>query len=126
MLKEKAKKMLEEKEKMDEKGKSGIFTVKEEDNESEEIKTEKYLTSEESSSANSSSENEENDDDSSDSKSRRNSNKSGVTTFSKNQAKNNNKAAGPGIGGGIRLNINVGASNIEVAERFKKKDLEIQ
>ena len=28
--------------------------------------------------------------------------------------------------GGIRLNVNVGASNIEVAERFKKKDLEIQ
>ena len=48
MLKEKAKKMQEEKDKMMEKARSGIFTVKEEDNESEEIKTEKYLTSEDS------------------------------------------------------------------------------
>ena len=40
--------MQEEKDKMMEKARSGIFTVKEEDNESEEIKTEKYLTSEDS------------------------------------------------------------------------------
>jgi hypothetical protein len=63
---------------MMEKARSGIFTVKEEDNESEEIKTEKYLTSEESRSATSSSEEEE-DDGSSDSKSRRGSNRSGAT-----------------------------------------------
>jgi ligand-binding sensor protein len=82
------------------------------------------LTSEESGSQSSSDDDDE-EGASDDDKSRRNSNKSGITTFSKNHMKNNT-TGGVGLKGGIRLNVNVGASNIVVAERFKKKDMEIQ
>lgn len=100
LLKEKMKNQAE----ANEKKKSGTFTIKEEDNESDEIKTEVYLTSDMSDSSSA--------DESQDEKKPR----KGSRRIS------NHSNAVPKQKGGVRLNINVGALTIETAEKFKKLD----
>lgn len=114
LMKMNKQKKLEEKNNEDDKSKSVSISKQVAEEDTEEIKTEVFLPSEgESSSSSDSSEGSSHKKDS-----RRGSQQSSLMGLNKNQSPDHR---GPGLGGAFRLNVSVGQTNIQTADKYKKK-----